>query len=393
MKTFYLLFLLSVTAAFSQHAKKNELLVPYRDGNLWGLCDTLGRVKVKPFTTGMSMVNFATTPPDFKGRYVIQKNGKISIIDQHKRVLLAETNLDSVQMYLFSKVVVMYKNNKKGLLRDFKMLIPVQYDDVEFAENESFTVEKKGKKGLVNSKGKLIIPIAYTNIYESWSQNSDENSNKFYWIAKNENSDGEEEEVTFTDNRVVGEERPEWYNPPVVGMKIQVTEEEENRQKRIGEKYGKVVSSSINANSGNIDMYIVKMSEGYGVYSINQDKIILKSDDNIEVCGSNNDYTTFLIKKNGQMGLVDETGKVLLDYEYDTIEVAWGNVCILKKGDKKGMFVLNSIYKPVKPKYKEIKILDAIPVSDTWQFGVFEVTTVAGKKGLLGENGVEYFKN
>jgi hypothetical protein len=391
MKTFYLLFLLSVTTAFSQNARKNELLVPYRDGNLWGLCDTLGKVKVKPFTTGMT--DFVTTPPNFKGRYVIKKNGKISIIDQHKKKLLVETSLDSVQMYLFSKVVVMYKNNKKGLLRNFKMLIPVQYDDVEFAENESFTVEKKGEKGLINSKGKLIIPIAYTTIYGSWSENSDENSNKFYWIAKNENSDGEGEEVNFTDNKVLVEETPEWYSPPVIGMKIQITEEEENRQKRIGEKYGEVVSFPINANSGNIDMYIIKMNGGYGVYDINKDKIILKSDDTIIDFGSNNGYVTFLMQKNGQMGLVDETGKVLLDYEYDAIERGWGSVCILKKGNKKGLFVLNSIYKPVKPKYKEIKILEAIPVSDSWQFGVFEVTTMNGKKGLLGENGVEYFKN
>ena len=159
-------------------------------------------------------------------------------------------------MYLFSKVVVMYKNNKKGLLRNFKMLIPVQYDDVEFAENESFTVEKKGKKGLVNSKGKLIIPIAYTTIYESWSENSDENSSKFYWIAKNENSDGEGEEVNFTDTKVLVEETPEWYSPPVIGMKIQITEEEENRSKRIGEKYGEVVSYSINTNTAVIDMYL-----------------------------------------------------------------------------------------------------------------------------------------
>ena len=312
MKTFYLLFLLSVTTAFSQNARKNELLVPYRDGNLWGLCDTLGKVKVKPFTTGMT--DFVTTPPNFKGRYVIKKNGKISIIDQHKKKLLVETSLDSVQMYLFSKVVVMYKNNKKGLLRNFKMLIPVQYDDVEFAENESFTVEKKGKKGLINSKGKLIIPIAYTTIYGSWSENSDENSNKFYWIAKNENSDGEGEEVNFTDNKVLVEETPEWYSPPVIGMKIQITEEEENRQKRIGEKYGEVVSFPINANSGNIDMYIIKMNGGYGVYDINKDKIILKSDDTIIDFGSNNGYVTFLMQKNGQMGLVDETGKVLQAY-------------------------------------------------------------------------------
>jgi len=389
MKAFYLLFLLSVTTVFSQKTKKNELLVPYRDGNLWGLCDTLGKVKVKPFTTGM--VDFVTTPPNFKGQYIIKKNGKISVIDQHKRVLLAEMNLDSVKMYPFSKDIYAYKNNKIGLIRNFKMLIPVQYDEISLTSNQSYVVEKGGKQGLINSKGKLIIPIAYTRIRESWGEN--ENSNKFHWTAENKNSDGEENEVDFTDGIVLVDETPEWYGPPVIGMKIQITEEEENRSKSIGEKYGEVVSFSINRNSASIDMYIVKMSDGYGVYSVDQDKIILKSDASIEVGGMNNGYTMFLMQKNGQMGLVDETGKVLLDYEYDTIEKEWMGICMLKKDDKKGMFVLNSIYKPVKPKYKDIKILEAIPVSESWQFGLFEVTTMAGKKGLLGENGVEYFKN
>ncbi len=389
MKAFYLLFLLSVTTVFSQKTKKNELLVPYRDGNLWGLCDTLGKVKVKPFTTGM--VDFVTTPPNFKGQYIIKKNGKISVIDQHKRVLLAEMNLDSVKMYPFSKDIYAYKNNKIGLIRNFKMLIPVQYDEISLTSNQSYVVEKGGKQGLINSKGKLIIPIAYTRIRESWGEN--ENSNKFHWTAENKNSDGEENEVGFTDGIVLVDETPEWYGPPVIGMKIQITEEEENRSKSIGEKYGEVVSFSINRNSASIDMYIVKMSDGYGVYSVDQDKIILKSDASIEVGGMNNGYTMFLMQKNGQMGLVDETGKVLLDYEYDTIEKEWMGICMLKKDDKKGMFVLNSIYKPVKPKYKDIKILEAIPVSESWQFGLFEVTTMAGKKGLLGENGVEYFKN
>ncbi|MPT34728.1 MAG: hypothetical protein E2604_06490 [Flavobacterium sp.] len=138
----------------------------------------------------------------------------------------------------------------------------------------------------------------------------------------------------------------------------------------------------------------MKISEGYGVFDVNQDKFIVKSDDKIEMFQSNHGYATFLMKKNGKMGLIDETGKMLLDYEYDAIEDKfWDGVCILKKDHKKGLFVLNSIYKPVQPKYKEIKILEAVPVSESWKFGLFEVTTTTGKKGLLGENGVEYFKN
>ncbi|WP_347068607.1 WG repeat-containing protein [Flavobacterium sp. WV_118_3] len=387
MKAFYVLFLVSVTTVFSQHTKKNELLLPYRDGNLWGLCDTLGAVKVKPFTAGM--VDFVITPPDFKGKYVIKKNGKISIIDQYRKKLLAEMNLDSVRMSLFSNDIFAYKNNKMGVIRDFNVFIPVEYDEVSSVSNESYQVRKGTKKGLINSKGKWIIPIEYSAIDWPWEQNKDENNDKFYWIAKDEKSYWEGKGVDFTDDRVVAKELPEWYNAPVI-RSIHTTESEreakQNNYKRIENTYGEIVSVSGN-------MIIIKMKEGYGVYAMDKDKIIFKSDDKIEMVRSNQGYATFLMKKNGKMGLIDETGKVLLAYEYDAIKERWDGICILEKDTKKGLFVLNSIYKPVKPKYKKIKILNAIPVNKHWQFGLFEVTTEAGKKGLLGENGVEYFKN
>jgi len=387
MKAFYLLFLLSVTSVFSQKTKKNELLVPYRDGNLWGLCDTLGTVKVKPFTTGM--VDFVTTPPNFNGKYVIAKNGKISIIDQHRKKLLAEMSLDSVRMSLFSNDIFAYKNNKMGVIKDFKVFIPVQYDEVSSVSNESYQVRKGSKKGLINSKGKWVIPIEYSAIDWSWEQNKDENSDKFYWIAKDRKSYWEGKGVGFTDDRVAAEELPEWYQMTGVS-ELRTTESEreakQNNYNRIKREYGEIVSISDN-------LVIVKMNEGYGIYAMDKDKIIFKSDNKIEFFRSNHGYATFSTKKNGQMGLLDETGKVLLEYEYDVIKERWDGICILEKDTKKGLFVLNSIYKPVKPKYKEIKILNAIPVNNHWQFGLFEVTTEAGKKGLLGENGVEYFKN
>ena len=50
------IFILIFSNIFSQKTKKQELLIPYRDGNLWGLCDTLGIVKVKPLCSLASHV-------------------------------------------------------------------------------------------------------------------------------------------------------------------------------------------------------------------------------------------------------------------------------------------------------------------------------------------------
>lgn len=384
MRVFYLLLLVTVTNVFSQSLKKNELLLPYRDGNLWGFCDTLGKVRVKPFITGMG--EFAITSPNFKGRYVIRKNGKISIIDQNKKVLFPGASLDSVQMSNYSNVIFVYKNNKEGILRDNKSLIPAEYDRVTPVVNESFEVEKGGKLGLINSKGKLIIPIKYEIIKRARVENKDQN--KFDWVAISRDG-GNRKETIYTDDTFLDTDEP------IVGPKITLVTMEEsieerdrtyNRLKEIEKKYGEIVAVSD-------DKVVIKNATEYLVYAIDKDKIILKNDGVIKKFRSHNGSNTFLVEKKGQFGLVDETGKIILDYKYDKIEHELGAVCFLEKENKKGIFFLNSIYKEVELKYTKIKILEPIQINDHWQFSLFEVTTIEGKKGLLGENGVEYFKN
>ncbi|WP_027382962.1 WG repeat-containing protein [Epilithonimonas caeni] len=382
MKPILLIFLLTTFKLFSQNSKKNELLIPYRDGNLWGLCDTLGIVKAKPFISGLE--KFAVDS-DFMGKYVIKKKNKISIINQYKKTLLPETDLDSLELSNFSNNILVYKSNKVGLLRDFKNFIPIEYDNIFPTLNQSYTVRKDGKVGLINNNGKLVIPILYSQIGRPRKENDDKN--KFDWVAFFDDSKID----NYVDEKILGDKK--------VIQGYTVYESEENQEKinekyekrkreynRIESKYGKIVSFS--------DGYaIIKNEKKYVVYVTKNDGIVLENDDIIEDFYSNYGKKTFLVRNNNKFGLIDETGKVLLDSIYDKIKYQFGGICFIEKDNKKGLFILNSTYKQVEPKYKKIEILESIPVKERWQFGIFEVTTMNDKKGFLGENGVEYFKN
>lgn len=382
MKPIFLIFLLTTFKLFSQNPKKNEPLIPYRDGNLWGLCDTLGIVKVKPFISGLE--KFAIDS-DFMGKYVIKKKNKISIINQYKKILLPETDLDSLELSNSSNEILVYKSNKVGLLKDFKNFISIEYDDIIPTINQSYSVRKDGKVGLINTNGKLVIPIRYSQIGRPRKENDDKN--KFDWVAFYDDSKID----NYVDQKILGDKKV------IQGYTVyeseetqeEINEKYEKRKReynRIESKYGKIVSFS--------DGYaIIKNEKKYFVYSTKNDGIVLENDVIIDGFYSNYGKKTFLVRNNNKFGLIDETGKVLLDSIYDKIKYQFGGICFIEKDNKKGLFILNSTYKQVEPKYKKIEILESIPVKERWQFGIFEITTMNDKKGFLGENGVEYFKN
>ena len=93
----------------------------------------------------------------------------------------------------------------------------------------------------------------------------------------------------------------------------------------------------------------------------------------------------------GKMGMITETSRVILPFEYSDI-VENGNYHVLYKGSKMGFLILNTPYPHIDATFEEFYDYHAIPVNDYWSFGLFYVSR-NGKDGYVGENGVEFFKN
>lgn len=381
-----LFLLLAVTNLSAQTKITNKVLIPFRDKNLWGLSDTLGKVLVKPFAKEIKDF-IITRDGEFNSRYVVKTNKTYYVINKNKTVFLPENNLyDSIALNkYFPNHFWIWKKGKIGLYHNNKEIIPCDYDKVKPVSNESYLVKKNELYGLINSQGKLIIPIEYVKIRASWDE-ADEKNPKFVWVAK-----GLFVEKKFYDTRIVSKENIDYGD--IVGIKEMGEQllEEPNLTKIKQELltiYDEVEIDQYN------ELIYVKKAGKKGVVDFNsKQEMIAPLYDEVSSFAYDRDEKVFKVKLQNHFGLVKTGNKIMVEPEFDAIENdRESGLCVLTKDNKKGAVVFNTIYPYIKAKYKDIKSKEAVYVSKTWQFGLFEVTTEKCK-GYVGENGVEFFKD
>ena len=99
----------------------------------------------------------------------------------------------------------------------------------------------------------------------------------------------------------------------------------------------------------------------------------------------------YIVKKNDAMGIVDETGRVVVSFSFDNIKfIGRGQEAILIKDDKFGRKLFTCEYPIIQPKYDKLSVGGYLSVNSNWAFAYFKVE-VNGNMGFVGENGVEYF--
>lgn len=98
------------------------------------------------------------------GLYIIAKNKKLGMLSFPSGDIVIEPRYDSVsKSYMSYGYYRLEKDKKCGLLKDDKLVIPVEYDKIEWL-SQYILVGKKGKVGLCSSVGTEIIPIEYDAI-------------------------------------------------------------------------------------------------------------------------------------------------------------------------------------------------------------------------------------
>ncbi|MES2487747.1 MAG: hypothetical protein V4581_17605, partial [Bacteroidota bacterium] len=96
------LLLCSLLPAYAQN--NDYFLMPYREGNTWGLCDTLGKVQVKPQYDGFT--DLIVDNSSSQSYYFVRHNGRSIVVDHNNVQQLKE--YDSVSPTL----KVAYKNGE-----------------------------------------------------------------------------------------------------------------------------------------------------------------------------------------------------------------------------------------------------------------------------------------
>ena len=369
---------LVTTISYAQTSTK--ILIPYREHNTWCLSDTLGTIKAK--TTYKDIKDFIITRnKSFVARYLVKNNKNYFVVDQNQKVILPEMNpYDSIRLNEeFPNYYWVFKKGKVGIWTANKEIVNCLYNKITPTDNKSFVVEKGELKGLVNSQSKLIIPVEYQNINSSWDE-ADQKNPKYVWIAEGVLVDKKFYDTKInTDDTTIG-------NASLIGIVDSSGGGADVRNQKLEQlraKYDKVDFNFYN------DYAIVTKDGKVGVVQFdNQEELVTPLYEEVEQYGNDHGVSLYKVKKDHLYGLIKEGNTFFLNCEYDAIL----DDKTLVKGKKKGMIIFNSIYPSIAPKYNSIKGYKQIDVSDTWQFSLFQVTTDKGK-GLLGENGVEFFKD
>lgn len=375
---FQLFALLFSTFLFSQTSVNT--LIPYREGKIWGFCDTLGKVVVKPYFD--KVVNAQYDPYNAgKASFLIQKNTKSFVVNEKNQIAIPINHTyDSIRLKEFDiDYIEVFRNGKMGLYSNLKEIIPCNYKNIDVVGNKSYRVFLEDKCGIINSKNKVVVPIKYEEIYPSWREIT---KTKFVWEATigKETTKFYDAKINATDDAAVG----------VLMEKTLVDSSKDDIliNSDLLKNYDKVVRDEYRGIA-----YVTKNNKT-GVFSFLEKKLVVDTNyDEVVFVDSNKGKLVFKVKANEKFGFVSENNIFLLPVEYDKIQY---NQKIyqfeISKNNKVGVKVFNTIYPTIEAKYIEILDYKRLPINNNWSFVIFLVKTDNGI-GFVGENGVEYFKS
>ncbi|MBB4110281.1 WG repeat-containing protein [Pedobacter zeae] len=123
MKTVFLL-ILSIILSSSLYGQ--QVLIPYRLGNVWGLADTLGKVVVEPKYSKIERTDKYVYGNEKDNLFIVQKNNKYGIIKESKLILDTKyNNLHADSMFIIernnirtSRKTILYNLKGEQLLKD-----------------------------------------------------------------------------------------------------------------------------------------------------------------------------------------------------------------------------------------------------------------------------------
>lgn len=128
--------------------------IPYREGQLWGFCDSTARVLIAPQYDHVDFFDGPVTR--------VSKDKKYGVIDSLGNTLIP---LNFYSVAIASHIITTFDGKEERLFNlKGQPLNNRAYDKAEYPQNGSCFVMKNGKYGLVDSTGREIIPVGQFNI-------------------------------------------------------------------------------------------------------------------------------------------------------------------------------------------------------------------------------------
>lgn len=417
VKLSYLLAFFLLTGIFyvdvqGQSNYPNQLMIPYRSGQLWGYCDTLGKVLLEPQydSTGF----FDLWQRDFA---MIKKAGKYGLIDK-KFSIAVPIEHETLQTFVKydQKYMILSVNGKMGVTNMAgDTVIAFKYDGFDL----SYLSEVGALLTLKNGKWGIVSVLYWLNIepeYDSLAM-----TNQPYWEPqggfigkKGDNyflikTNGETFPIMNTTTNAVSvpsrsklvKFKPETKLPTNIINQLRKIEPTLKDTARISKI---LYDRPLDYSTGSYEYVLVQKGKKVAALDLSRQKIATGYYDDIvesitflvqaPIDGPVQDlpyYQLLLVKNNGKYGVLNESEKQISPFIYDGFGKIGGSYIVTKQKKKQGAILLFTIYPPIPCKYDSIDFERSMRVSDTWSFGVYRAT-LNGKTGYIGENGIEYFK-
>jgi hypothetical protein len=361
------------------------VLVPYRLKNLWGFSDVNGNMKIAPQYDDVKQIQYYwTNGLSFQSVMVVSKAGNIFAINHlNQTIVPIDGHYDDITLEPYDYgVVAVIKQGKQGLFYDRKQIIPCQYERIEHHKNLSFRVALGGKSGIINSKGKIIVPVNYYGIR---IKNSDKEH--VTWVAGNDKNKNDE----FKDDLVVdpGKQNSQSYttyeaSPATLNMS---QANQDTMVKNIRKMYpGAIMDQEYSY------LFHIQKNGKWGIFNTLSNKQTIPCQyDELKVEKNTKPKIAIRVKKGGLYGYIDEDNNVLAPLIFNAITAIYGNFN-LHRGQNVGL--LNNKLKYISPKYLSIQYSDGVYDAVAAKLHEFyRVVTVSGHKGYIDSNGFEYFKD
>lgn len=139
----------------------SEKIASFKRGDSWGLISADGRIitepkwkEVKKFENGIAIAK-----TEDASLYLLNSSGE----------LISSSGFEKICRLKDGYLLVETKGKKGVLETNGTILLPMEYDQIEVVSKDLMIVYKNGLAGLINAAGNTLFPIQYQQIQLDWS--------------------------------------------------------------------------------------------------------------------------------------------------------------------------------------------------------------------------------
>ena len=278
--------------------------VAYKD-NKWGVINSVGSNVIDPSYAEMIIIpnskvgvfictydtNYETG--EYKTKALNENNEEI--FTQYDKIEAIQNKDKNNNLIYDQNVIKVQKDGKYGLIDvTGKEIVPVDYEEIVavLSIENSFKVKKNGKYGIVDSEGKTVVEPQYADIDVLGKDN------KSGFIVKDDS--GKYGLIEYSNNQIL-----------------------EIKYDSIEKVYGN-------------DLYVVTVAGKQKLVNKENADVLTNGFDSIKQILANQENAVIFVKDN-KYGVMNTSGEILIEAQYDKLEEAKLGTFIAKNGDKYGI--------------------------------------------------------